>query len=460
MSKMLKRIVFVVILIVASLTSFYVSCNDKEVGETPPNIVVLFVDDLGVNDVGYNNPAFHTPAINQLAEESLNFVNAYVASPTCSPSRSTLLTGKHPARLRMVRHIPGGKRFGFDDEHRTENEFHTLETDPAQMPSRNWLPLEEVTYAEVLKQLGYHTGFVGKWHLGHEPFYPSYQGFDEEAGVSNLGHPHSYYPPYFQRHGKSLTSDEEGQYLTDYLTDEAVDYIKRQESSQPFLLQVSYYSVHTPHQGRKDLVERYEQEGWEGRYAHYGAMVSAVDESVAEIRKALETTGLAENTLILFMSDQGGYFTNAPLRGGKTGGMALFEGGAKIPFLAYWPNKIQSGICREAIQTTDVFSTLIDLAGGKNSKFKSDGTSIYPLLMNVDKSLNREAVFFYRSYEDRYASVLAGNWKMIAHRSGQRELFNMEKDPYEEWDVSKDNPKEIEKLNRLLQKFEREMNLQ
>lgn len=457
---MLKKIVFVVVFVVVSLTSFYVSCKDKVVeGDTQPNIVVLFVDDLGVNDVGYNNSAFHTPAINQLAEESMNFVNAYVASPTCSPSRSTLLTGKHPGRLRMVRHIPGGKRFGFDAEHRTDNEFHVLETDPAQMPSRNWLPLEEVTYAEVLKQLGYRTGFVGKWHLGHEPFYPSYQGFDEEAGVSNLGHPHSYYPPYFQRRGKSLTGKEQGEYLTDYLTDKAVSFIKRQDARQPFLLQVSYYSVHTPHQGRKDLVERYEQEGWEGRYAHYGAMVSAVDESVAKIRKALLASGMSENTLILFMSDQGGYFTNAPLRGGKTGGMALFEGGAKIPFLAHWPGNIQPGVCNENIQTTDVFSTLIDVAGGNSSKIKNDGTSIYPLFKNATNKLSREAVFFYRSYEDRYASVLSGKWKMIAHRSGRRELFNLEKDPYEEQDISENNAEEIKRFNHLLLRFERDVEL-
>jgi len=457
---MLKKIILVVSLIALTLSSYYVSCKDKvETEEQQPNIVILFVDDLGVNDVGYNNPRFHTPEINQLAGESMNFVNAYVASPTCSPSRSTLLTGKHPARLRIVRHIPGGKRFGFDAEHRTQNEFHVLESDPAQMPSRNWLPLEELTYAEVLKEMGYKTGFVGKWHLGHEPFYPSYQGFDEEAGVSNLGHPQSYYPPYFQRVDKSLVKKKDGKYLTDYLTEEAVSFINKQNEEQPFVLQVSYYSVHTPHQGRKDLVERYEQDGWEGRYAHYGAMVTAVDESVGKIRQALSDKGISENTLLLFLSDQGGYFTNAPLRGGKTGGMALFEGGAKIPFLAHWPAKVQPGTCKEAIQTTDIFSTLIDAAGDLSTKVHSDGMSFYPLLENADNSLDREAIFLYRSYEERYASVLSDQWKMIAHRNGKRELFNLDNDPFEEEDISSKHSDKIEKLNHLLVDFENNMNL-
>jgi arylsulfatase A-like enzyme len=431
----------------------------KELKEKQPNIVVFFVDDLGYNDVGFRNKAFHTPAINQLAKESLEFSNAYIASPTCSPSRSTLLTGKHPARLRMVRHIPGGKQHGFDDFHRTDKEYNVWPTDPAQMPSRNWLPLSEVTYAEVLKELGYKTGFVGKWHLGHEPFYPIYQGFDVQEAVSNLGHPYSYYPPYFNRSDKSLKPQDDGRYLTDYLTDKAVDYLRDQTSDQPFLLQVSYYSVHTPHQGRKDLVEKYKKEGWEGRYAHYGAMVSAVDESVGRIRLVLEEQGLADNTLVVFLSDQGGYFTNDPLRGGKTGGMALFEGGAKVPMLVHWPEKIAPGVCSEPVQSTDLFATFTDLAGGNTDRYPSDGWSILPLLARPKARLNRPALFFYRSYEERYASVLAGEWKLIAHRNGQIELFHLKEDPAEEKEVSKDYPHVAKELKEHLSAFENDMEL-
>lgn len=431
-------------------------CAEEQKVEKP-NIVVLFVDDLGYNDLGYRNPGFHTPAIDQLARESMDFNNAYIASPTCSPSRSTLLTGQHPARLRMVRHIPGGAKNGFDAEHRTDNEYHVLDTDPAQMPSRNWLPLEEVTYAEALKTLGYKTGFIGKWHLGHEPFYPIYQGFDEQEGVSNLGHPYSYHPPYFNRIDKSLKPKEDGRYLTDYLTDKAVDYIDRQKAGQPFLLHLSYYSVHTPHQGRKDLVERYEQQGWEGRYAHYGAMVTAVDESVARIRQGLADKGLAENTVLVLLSDQGGYFTNAPLRGGKTGGLALFEGGARVPMMVHWPDQVQPSVCEEPVQSTDLFSTFVDLAGGNVKDFPTDGLSIVPLLKKTGKELDRDALFFYRSYEERYASVLSENWKLIAHRNGSTELFNLKTDPYEQYEISADFPDEAERLKIHLLSFEKEM---
>jgi len=179
-----------------------------------PNIVLFFVDDLGWSDLGYRNPVFESPNIDTLAREGLNFEQAYIACPTCSPSRATLLTGKHPARLQLVRHIPGGpKHPEFDKFGRTDKEFNLWQTDPVQFPCRNWLPLEHTTYAEVLKKLGYYNLFVGKWHLGHEKYHPVQQGFDCQIGTSNWGHPRSYYPPYFRN--SDVLIEEKDRYLTD-----------------------------------------------------------------------------------------------------------------------------------------------------------------------------------------------------------------------------------------------------
>ena len=200
-------------------------------------------------------------------------------------------------------------------------------TDPAQRNSINWLPLEETTYAERLKELGYFNMFIGKWHLGHEPYHPIHQGFDEQYGASNFGHPKSYYQPYF-KNLNPLPEFSKEDYLTDILTDKAEDFIENYDKESPFMLSLWYYNVHGPHIGRKDLIDRYKAQGWEDRYANYGAMVSAMDESVGRVRKALEEKGIADNTVILFTSDQGGYFTNFPLRGKKNGGFTLGEGGA------------------------------------------------------------------------------------------------------------------------------------
>ncbi len=217
-----------------------------------PNIVLFFVDDLGWSDLGHRNPVFESPNIDTLAREGLNFEQAYIACPTCSPSRATLLTGKHPARLELVRHITGGP----------DEKYNYWKTDPAQFPCVNWLALEYTTYAEVLKAQGYYSLFVGKWHLGHEDYHPIHQGFDRQIGTSNAGHPRGYYPPYFKN--STAMADEKERYLTDKLTDGAVEFIEQYDRDQPFMLSFWYYSVHGPHQGRRDYVKHFEAKGLAG----------------------------------------------------------------------------------------------------------------------------------------------------------------------------------------------------
>lgn len=447
----------------ASALSLVLLLSCKTVGKsqktvtklTKPNIVLFFVDDLGWADLGFRSPVFETPNIDALAKSGISFEQAYIASPTCSPSRATLITGKHPARLKMVRHIPGGKKNGFDRQGNTKQEFHYLERDPAQFPSRNWLPLEHVSYAEALSNEGYYNLFVGKWHLGHEKFHPIHQGFNQQIGTSNAGHPKSYYPPYFGYKGNY--TDENGTYLTDKLTNEAVNFISKYDKENPFMLTFSYYSVHTPHQGRKDLLEYFEQKGLEGKFANYAAMVKATDESVGRVLKAITAKGIEEETIIIFLSDQGGYFENAPFRGAKMA-ETLFEGGARVPFFIKWPGvTTPNSTNNSVVQSTDLFPTLVEIAGGNVADYKYiDGVSLLSTVKE-NSSLKRDPVYGYRAYEDLYVSVRDGDWKLLAYRSGKKELYNIAEDIKEENEISKQNPKKVNELVERLMNWEQKM---
>ena len=388
-----------------------------------PNIIVLFVDDLGWADVGYRNPEFYTPNIDKLSEEGMDFSRAYVCTPTCSPSRAAILTGKESIRLEMSRHISHE-----DEQGRNSKKYNYWENDPTKRNSINWLPLEEVTYAEHLKELGYYNYFIGKWHLGHEPYYPIHQGFDEQFGTSNFGHPKNYYYPFFKEPNPLKDKAKEDNYLTDILTKKAENIIKNYNKKEPFMMSMWYYNVHGPHIGRADLIERYKDLGWEDRYANYGAMVTAIDESVGRIRKALDQKGIADNTIILFTSDQGGFFTNFPLRGKKNGGNTLGEGGARVPFIVYYPGVIKSGIkCDVPIQTIDVLPTLVEITSG--TKFENNqiqGKSLLPLIKG--EPFTERDLFFFRSYEDQYAAIISGDWKLIKYHTGQPQLYNIKKD--------------------------------
>lgn len=427
-----------------------------------PNIVLFFVDDLGWNNLGYRNPdLFETPNIDQLAKDGVDFQQCYIASPTCSPSRSTLVTGKHPARLKMVRHIPGGpKHPDFDDDGRTDVEFNLWPTDPAQFPCRNWLPLEHVTYAEALKELGYYNLFVGKWHLGHEPYHPIQQGFDRQIGTSNYGHPKGYYPPYAP-HG-AVFADEKDRYLTDKLTDETVNFIKDYDRDRPFMISLWYYNVHTPNVGRKDLVPRFEgKEGLEGKRAQYAGQVMAVDESIGRVRAALKTKGIDKNTVIFFTSDQGSFFEWAPYRGGKRVD-TLCEGGARVPFIVSWPGVTGRGVTNDSIiQTTDVFPTLVELAGGDPADYADlDGVSLLPTIRDNSVLKRGKPIYGYRAYEDLYVSVREGDWKLLGYRSGKLCLYNVEEDRYEQHDLAAKHREKVRQLVKKLKAWEKEMGVE
>ncbi len=423
-----------------------------------PNIIFFLVDDLGWSDLGFRDKTFETPNIDKLATAGINFTQFYIASPTCSPSRSSILTGKHPARLKIVRHIPTGTKYGFDEFGRTTEEFNYLDRDPAQFPCRNWLPLEHSTYAEFLKEQGYYNLFIGKWHLGHEEYHPTQQGFDKQIGTANAGHPSSYYPPYFK--DSTLFPDANNRYLTDKLTDEAVDFIENYDKDQPFNLSFWYYSVHHPHEGRTDLLEHFKSRGLEGRYANYAAMVKTADESIGRVLEAIKNKGIEKETIVIFMSDQGGYFENKPFRGGKLT-ETLCEGGARVPFFFYWPGVTKASTENNSIvQSVDLFPTLVDLLGGDISNYKDiDGVSLLPSITE-NKQVERDAIYGYRAYEDLYASVRSGDWKLLAYRSGKLELYNITNDIKEERDLVDKKPEKRNELVEKLRNWEKEMEVE
>lgn len=439
----MKHFIFTLILAI----SVFTTCAQNK----QPNIVILFVDDYGWADVGYRNPEYYTPNIDKLSEEGMDFSRAYVCTPTCSPSRAAILTGKESIRMEMPRHIPHE-----DEEGRNSKEYSYWPTDPVQRNTRNWLPLEEKTYAERLKEEGYYNCFIGKWHLGHEPYHPIHQGFDEQFGASNWGHPKSYYYPFLKNPDPLKEKTKKGDYLTDVLTNKAEEFIANYDKDEPFTMSLWYYTVHGPHIGREDLIQRYRDLGWEERQAQYGAMVSAMDESVGKVRKALEDKGIAENTVILFTSDQGGYFSNFPLRGKKNGGNTLGEGGARVPFIMHYPGVTVSGKnCDTPIQTIDVYPTLVEIASGKEClDTQIQGKSLVPLLKGEE--MEERDLFFFRSYEDQYAAIISGDWKLIKYHKGQPQLYNVKEDMGEVSNLIYNKPSIAKALKKKLEDWEAE----
>ena len=427
-----------------------------------PNIVLLFVDDLGWNNLNYRNPElFETPNINQLASEGVDFQQCYVASPTCSPSRATLLTGKHPARLKLVRHVsdnPRNTQLIFDNQGR--NSHHLLKTDPAQFPSKQWVDLEHVTYAEALKELGYYNLFLGKWHIGSKEFHPIHQGFDRQVGTTDRGAPSSYYPDYFK--DEDVFEDESDKYLTDKLTDELVGFIENYDQNQPFMASL-WYNVHTPNQGRKDLIPIFkDRDGLQdGKRVDYAAQVMAMDESVGRVRAAIKNQGIDRDTVIMFTSDQGSLYEWAPYRGGKRVDQ-LFEGGARVPFIVSWPVVTEAGSINESVvQTTDIFPTLVEIAGGRPSDYDDlDGVSLLSTIENNSALERGGPIFGYRAYEDLYISVRERDWKLLGYRSGIMELYNVVEDRVEKHNLVEKHPERVRRMLDKLKAFEIEMEVE
>ena len=449
-------------LALALITLSFASCapaprnEPMTIQNQKPNIVLMFVDDLAWMDIKNRSGFIETPNIDRLSKQGISFERAYSPAPVCSPSRVGLITGQHPAKFDFFRHVGAGKKSDFDKFGNAKTEYSYWPSDPAKMPSKNWLPLEAVTLAERLKEVDYATHFVGKWHSGHSPYHPIKQGFDTQHGVTNNGHPKSYYPPYF-KNSDTYKDAPKDKYLTDRVTDDAVKVITEQaESDSPFFLSLWWYGVHRPTVGQKENIGKYLAKGVSREQAEYATQVEAIDNSVARVEAALEAAGKTDNTIVIFTSDQGGYYSRPPLTGRKGGGLALYEGGARVPLVVKWPREIaQEQSSDTVVSLLDIAPTLMTAAGADKSGL--DGVN----LVKKDKTpiTEREPVILYRHYEDEYAAVIDGPWKLIARVSGRHALYNTITDVSEVNDVASAQPARVEKMITFLENWKRDENI-
>ena len=422
------------------------SARESESAENKcqPNIVFILADDLGWADLGcYGNTYHQTPHLDRLASEGMRFTDAYAASSVCSPTRSSILCGKYPARNDLTLWLNGS------------SPAHAKLLDA---PHAKHLALEEVTVAEALKPLGYATASIGKWHLGPEPFFPEHQGFDVNIAGTHSGSPAG---GYFLPNRMNLPGAKKGDYLTDRLTDEALAFIT-EHRDEPFFLYLPYHVVHTPIQGKKDLVELYTarmKPGQKNTNPAYAAMVHTLDQNVGRLLQRMDELKLAGQTAVFFFSDNGGYHrvtSNAPLRAGKG---YSYEGGHREPLIVRLPGTVRPGtVCHVPVTSVDFYPTILELtgaAGDERHNAALDGVSIVPLLKGAG-TIEREAIYWhYPHYSPQggtpSGAIRVGNWKLIEFfEDGHRELYNLGDDLGEEHDLAPQMPEKASELHGML----------
>jgi arylsulfatase A-like enzyme len=428
-----------------------------------PNVIFILVDDLGWTDAGcYGSRYYETPNIDRLASQGVKFTNGYAACAVCSPTRAAVMTGRYPARLGVTDWIRGRFQGGDIPPDKKNPTEYVGGKDKKLLcpPNALWMDLDEITIAEALKPAGYVTCHIGKWHLGADDWYPDRQGFDFNIGGCDFGHPPSYFDPYANRRQGSIPTLEprkKGEYLTDREADEAVGFI-RNHSGRPFFLYMAHYAVHTPIQAKKDLIEKYQAKPpTNQKNPTYAAMVDSVDQAVGRIMVALDETNVAENTLVIFTSDNGGLLgptDNAPLRSGKG---YPYEGGIREPTIVRWPAAVRAGWeSNVPVTSVDYFPTICEAAGVRPPTDRAiDGESIMPLLTQTG-SLERDALYWHFPHyrvEDvvPYSIVRAGDWKLIKRYEGKPfELFNLRDDLSEKNDLSAEMPEKVRGLEAKL----------
>jgi arylsulfatase A-like enzyme len=434
-----------------------------------PNVVFILVDDLGWMDLGCQGSlVYKTPNIDRLADSAMRFTDAYASCPVCSPTRASIMTGKSPTRLNITDWIPGSdpknrKLLGPQDHHE--------------------LPLSEVTLAETFKENGYATFFAGKWHLGSEGYFPEDQGFDINRGGHHKGSPPGgYYTPY---KNPKLSDGPEGQYLTDRLTDESIQFMQDNKST-PFFLYLSFYTVHTPIQANKRFIEENklrvantefsgpasvkERTGltkqWQDNAA-FASMVQAMDENVGRLLAKVDALGLKDNTVVVFTSDNGGLSTlkranaptsNAPLRAGKGW---CYEGGIRTPLIISAPGVTRAKSTSSfPVTSMDYYPTLLQLAG---IPFKPDqhrdGLSLVPQLAGVKSQEPRALHWHYPHYHGSTwapgAAIRFGDWKLIEfYEEDKVELYNLKDDLSETQDLAESKPDMTQRLLGMLHQWQ------
>jgi arylsulfatase A-like enzyme len=445
--------------------------------------VFFLIDDLGWTDTGvYGSTFYETPNIDRLAREGARFTQFYSASPVCSPTRASIMTGKDPARLNITNWI-GGEGSGM----------------LLQAEYLRQLPLEEITIGEAFKEAAYATGYIGKWHLGAEGFLPPDQGFDFAFAVNHAGQPGSYFYPYKNENWPvtnvpDLEDGEGGDYLTDRLTDAALRFIEARRDTTFFLV-FSHYAVHTPLQSKEELTARYESKAQslaatdapaflpEGAnattkqrqdHAVYAGMIESIDQSVGRVLALLDSLDLGDRTVVVFVSDNGGLSTlrrrqgiptaNLPLRAGKGW---LYEGGVRVPLIVKWPGVVEGGhVVDEPAITMDLYPTLLEIAGlpPKPGQHRDGLSLVRPLLRTG--APDRERLFFhfphYHGSGNRPSGAArVGDYKLLEwFEDGKIELYDLSADIGESRDLTSQMPELAGGLHEILEEWRRSVGAQ
>ena len=442
-----------------------------------PNFIFIVVDDLGWADLAcYGADLHETPNIDTFAKGSVKFTNAYAAAAICTPTRASLLSGKSPAKLNMTIWREWAK-----------NQLYDRKMIPPDVEGN--LPLEEVTIAEEMKDAGYVTAHIGKWHVGDAEHFPEVQGFDINVGATVWGAPPTFFYPYkgeiYQSYrftpglerdaSGQYNLDREGEYLTDRLTDEAINIMERFRD-ESFFINLSYYTVHTPIEAKVELVEYYKKrlkQGMSHQNAIYAAMVHILDQNVGKLLKKLDELDLTKNTVVVFTSDNGGFINewdgktvtnNFPLRSGKG---ALYEGGIRVPTMIRWPGvTIPGATCDYPITTQDFYPTLLEMAnlkGDPKQVEEFDGISLAPILKNPQAKLEQREMYWH--YPHYYmttrpvSAILQGDWKLLEFfEDNHVELYNLKDDIGEKNDLAKTHPAKTAELLKLLSEWRKNVN--
>jgi arylsulfatase A-like enzyme len=452
------------------------------------NVVFIMADDLGFMDVGFNNPDtfYETPHLDALAKQSVRFTAGYAACPVCSPTRSSILTGQYPARTRNTDYF--GAPNGFETlpepyDPGKDGSFGRMANRPVlPAPYRSRLAAEQTTLAEALKAAGHATMHAGKWHLGGEGSLPTDHGFDVNVAGTAAGGPREG-DKYFSPYGNPFLPDgPPGEHLPDRLASEVATFIKAHKD-EPFFVYLPFYSVHTPLMAPKHLVEKYEAKrkrlGLEPRFerewprenrvvqehAVYAGMVESMDAAVGKVLTALEKNGVADDTLVIFFSDNGGLSTsegsptsNVPYRAGKGW---MYEGGIREPLLVRWPKKGKAGaVCDAPVISTDFYPTILEVCGlDPLPEQHVDGVSFAHLIEDPVAKHDRPPLFWHYPHWGNQGGIPSsairdGDWKLITFAWKKApELYNLSGDPGERTNLAEARPEKVAELHAKLDDF-------